>query len=86
VLLRHYGISPGAVDPGTVFITSRPGLQGTPNLLMQHGNFQADNAVFKSVPDPRIQTFGALPTLLAAAVGWVFAGRQPSAIARQPLE
>jgi hypothetical protein len=24
--------------------------------------------------------------LLAAAVGWVFAGRQPSAIDRQPLE
>ena len=61
-LLRHYGISPGAVNPDTVFITSRPGLQGTPNLLMQYGNFLSSNAVFKSVPDPQIQTFGALPT------------------------
>jgi putative ABC transport system permease protein len=61
-LLSHYGISPAAVDPGTVFITSRPGLQGMPNLLMQFGNFQDNNAVLKSVPDPPVQTFATLPT------------------------
>ena len=61
-LLSHYGISPAAVDPGTVFITSRPGLQGMPNLLMQFGNFQDNNAVVKSVPDPPVQTFATLPT------------------------
>jgi putative ABC transport system permease protein len=36
------------------------------------------------VPDLLIVLLG-LP-LLATAVGWVFAGRQPSAIDRQPLE
>jgi putative ABC transport system permease protein len=61
-LLSHYGIRPAAVDPGTIFITARPGLQGTPNLLMQYGNFQDNNAVIKSVPDPQIQTFASLPT------------------------
>ena len=61
-LLSHYGISPGAIDPGTVFATSRPGLQGTPNLLMQYGDFLSNNAVLKSVPDPPVQTLGALPT------------------------
>ena len=61
-LLSHYGISPAAVDAGTVFITSRPGLQGMPNLLMQFGNFQDNNAVLKSVPDPPVQTFATLPT------------------------
>lgn len=61
-LLSHYGISPAAVAPGTIFITARPGLQGTPNLLMQYGNFQDNNAVFKSVPDPQIQTLASLPT------------------------
>lgn len=60
-LLRHYGISPAAVDPGAIFITSRPGLQGTPDLLMQYGNFLDPNAVFKSVPAPEIQTSGSLP-------------------------
>ena len=33
-----------------------------PNLLLQFGNFQDNNAVLKSVPDPPIQTFASLPT------------------------
>jgi putative ABC transport system permease protein len=60
-LLRHYGISPGAIDPGTLFITSRPGLEGTSNLLLQYGNFTLPNPVLRSVPYPKIQTFGSLP-------------------------
>jgi len=61
VLLRHYRISPGAIDPDAVFITSRPGLEGTSNLLLQYGNFTLPNPVLKSVPYPKIQTFGNLP-------------------------
>jgi putative ABC transport system permease protein len=61
-LLRRYGISPGAIDPDTLFITSRPGLEGTSNLLLQYGNFTLPNPVLKSVPYPKIQTFGRLPT------------------------
>ena len=61
-LLSHYGINPAAVDPGVIFITARPGMQGTANLLMQYGNFQDNNAVSKSVPDPQIQTLASLPT------------------------
>jgi putative ABC transport system permease protein len=61
-LLRHYGIKASAIRPGTVLITSRPGLQGTSNLVLQYGNATLQNAVFKFVPDPQIQTFGSLPT------------------------
>jgi len=46
-LLRHYGIKAGAVSPGTGLITSRPGLQGAPSLLLQYGNFTLPNPVLK---------------------------------------
>jgi putative ABC transport system permease protein len=61
-LLRHYGIKASAIRPGTVLLTSRPGLQGTPNLLLQYGNFIAQNPVLKFVPAPSIQTLASLPT------------------------
>jgi putative ABC transport system permease protein len=60
-VLRHYGISPGTIDPGTVFLTSRPGLEGTSNLLLQYANFRLQNPVVKSVPYPAIQTISRLP-------------------------
>ncbi len=64
-LLRHYGIKPSAIGRGTVLITSRPGLQGTPNLLLQYGNFSLPNSVPKFVPTPSIQTLASLPTDLS---------------------
>jgi putative ABC transport system permease protein len=64
-LLRHYGIKPSAIGRGTVLITSRPGLQGTPNLVLQYANFTLPNPVPKYVPTPSIQTLASLPTDLA---------------------
>jgi len=61
-VLRHYGISPGTVDPATAFLTSRPGLEGTSNLLLQYGNFRLQNPVVKSIPNPAVQTISSLPT------------------------
>jgi putative ABC transport system permease protein len=61
-LLRHYGIKASAISPGTVLLTSRPGLQGSPNLVLQYGNFTAQNPVVKFVPTPAIQTLASLPT------------------------
>jgi putative ABC transport system permease protein len=61
-LLRHYGIKASMISPGTVLLTSRPGLQGTPNLLLQYGNFMAQNPVLKFIPTPSIQTLSSLPT------------------------
>jgi putative ABC transport system permease protein len=61
-LLRHYGIKASTIMPGTVLLTSRPGLQGLPNLLLQYGNFMAPNPVLKFIPAPPIQTLASLPT------------------------
>src|SRR5580704_11730185 len=61
-LLRHYGIKASAISPGTVLLTSRPGLQGSPNLVLQYGNFTEQNPVVKFVPTPAIQTLASLPT------------------------
>jgi len=61
-LLRHYRIKASSISPGTVLITSRPGLQGTPNLVLQYGNFNSPNAALKFVPTPAIQTVSNLPT------------------------
>jgi putative ABC transport system permease protein len=60
-LLRHYGIRASAISPGTVLITSRPGLQGAPNLVLVYGNFLAQNSVPKFVATPSIQTLASLP-------------------------
>lgn len=61
-LLRHYGIKADAISPGTVLLTSRPGLQGSPNLVLQYGNFTSQNPVVKFVATPSIQTLASLPT------------------------
>jgi putative ABC transport system permease protein len=61
-LLRHYGIKADAISPGTVLLTSRPGLQGSPNLVLQYGNFTEPNPVVKYIPTPSIQTLASLPT------------------------
>lgn len=64
-LLRYYGIDPSAIGPTTLLITSRPGLQGASGLQLM---FAAGNANqsgppdFHGVPNPKIQTFGDLPT------------------------
>jgi putative ABC transport system permease protein len=61
-LLRHYGINPGAVSSTTAVVTSRPGLAGTSDLLVQSANFLAANpANVRYIPAPRIQTFAGLP-------------------------
>jgi putative ABC transport system permease protein len=61
-LLRHYGISPSAIDPTTMLITSRPGLQGLTGLQLIYGNLQALNPDIHTVMSPKIQTFASLPT------------------------
>jgi putative ABC transport system permease protein len=61
-LLRHYGISPGAIAPTTAVITSRPGLAGTADLLLQSANFLSSNPTnARNIPTPQIQTFASLP-------------------------
>jgi putative ABC transport system permease protein len=37
-------------------------MQGTPNLVLQYGNALLQNAVFKFIPTPQIQTLASLPT------------------------
>jgi len=64
-LLRHYGIKASSISPGTVLITSRPGLQGSPDLLLQYGNFLVQNPAVKYIPNPSIQTLASLPTDLS---------------------
>jgi putative ABC transport system permease protein len=64
-LLRHYGIMPSAIGHGTVLVTSRPGLQGSPDLVLEYGNITLPNAALKYVPTPPIQTFTGLPTDLS---------------------
>jgi putative ABC transport system permease protein len=61
-LLRHYGINPSAVSSTTAVVTSRPGLAGTSDLLLQSANFLAANpANVRYLPGPQIQTFASLP-------------------------
>jgi putative ABC transport system permease protein len=59
-LLSHYGINPDAIDPTTLLITSRPGLEGTPDL--QLGGGPGPGGSGGGVMNPKIQTFGNLPT------------------------
>jgi len=63
-LLRHYGINPSAIDPTTLLITSRPGLEGTPDLQLRspEGPGVAGCAPGRCVANPKIQTFNGLPT------------------------
>jgi putative ABC transport system permease protein len=64
-LLGHYGINPDAIDPRTILITSRSGLQGTSGLRLLHGQ-QDPNAPLHVLTSPKIQTFTSLPTYAAA--------------------
>jgi putative ABC transport system permease protein len=61
-LLRHYGINPGAIAPTTAVVTSRPGLAGTSDLVLQSADFLAANpSNVRYIPDPQIQAFASLP-------------------------
>jgi putative ABC transport system permease protein len=61
-LLAHYGLNPNAIDPRTILITSRSGLQGTANLRLLYGNLQDPNANIQVLNNPKIQTLTSLPT------------------------
>jgi putative ABC transport system permease protein len=72
-VLRHYGIDPGTIDPTALFLTSRPGLEGTAGLGLLYGE-PAGGLVGPGGPsgpacvrgscvtDPKIQTIDRLPT------------------------
>jgi putative ABC transport system permease protein len=66
-LLNHYGINPSAIDPTTLFITSRPGLEGTKDLqLISFDGFRDPGSsgcpAASCIANPKIQTFDSLPT------------------------
>ena len=67
-VLAHYRIAAGAIDPATLVVTSRRGLQGTHGLSLVYGdlNNPSPTAIPSSVANPRIQTFGTLPSETAA--------------------
>ncbi len=66
-LLAHYGIDPNSVDPATLLITSRPGLQHTSGLRLLYGNLDSPDPTNSHViGNPKIQTFGRLPKDTAA--------------------
>jgi putative ABC transport system permease protein len=58
-VLAHYGVDPASVEPTTLLVTSRPGLQGTGGLQLFSGDFKPDP---QALNDPPIQTFASLPT------------------------
>jgi putative ABC transport system permease protein len=58
-VLAHYGIDPAAIDPASMLVTSRPGLQGTGGLQLVGGGPGPDP---QALNDPAIQTFASLPT------------------------
>ena len=61
-LLRHYAISPGAINGDSLFITSRPGLAGLSGLRMLYGDFQSPNGIVHNIANPTIQQISKLPT------------------------
>ena len=55
-------IRPPAIGPTTAVITSRPGLAGTSDLLLQSANYLVANPTnVRNIPTPQIQTFASLP-------------------------
>jgi putative ABC transport system permease protein len=58
-LLSHYGIDPASIDPATMLITSRAGLEATKDLALVAGGDTANPTI---VGDPRVQTETKLPT------------------------
>jgi putative ABC transport system permease protein len=67
-VLTHYGIAASAIDPATLVLTSRQGLQGTHGLSLVYGDLNDPNpsANLSSIANPRIQTFDTLPRDTAA--------------------
>jgi putative ABC transport system permease protein len=61
-LLRHYGISPGSINHGTLVLTSRPGLAGLTGLNLNYGNFQSPKGIVNNVSNPKIEEMTQLPT------------------------
>lgn len=64
-LLRHFGIDPGAIDPATVLITSRPNLKDGTGLQLMYCRSPVLSHPWGPVhalTDPSIQTFASLPT------------------------
>lgn len=64
-VLHHYGINPSEIEPTTLLITSRPGLEDTAGLGLMYG-FQGPGSsgctTGSCVANPKIQTFDNLPT------------------------
>lgn len=67
-LLAHYRINPNAIDPATVVLTSRAGLQSTAGLRLLYGDLQSQQpgASIQMLRSPKIQTVGRLPTETSA--------------------
>jgi putative ABC transport system permease protein len=61
-LLARYGIDPASIDPGTMLITSRPGLAGLSGLFLLYGDFTDPNGQTYSADAPSVQYLAALPT------------------------
>jgi putative ABC transport system permease protein len=61
-LLARYGISPAAIDPTTLLITSRQGLQHTSGLQLLFGFGGPNSPPPNALNNPKIQTFTSLPT------------------------
>jgi putative ABC transport system permease protein len=76
-VLRHYRVDPGAIDPTALFLTSRPGLEGTAGLGLLYGEPDPGGsgsligpgdpgrpacARGSCVINPKIQTIDRLPT------------------------
>jgi putative ABC transport system permease protein len=63
-LLRHFGIKPSQIDPGTDFLTSRVGLAAEPRMQILYGNDLFDRGPGGPSPsvvdNPKIQTFSNL--------------------------
>lgn len=61
-LLEHYGIRPGEIDPTTLLVTSRGGLEGMAGLQILQGPPEGNGCVAPGcVADPKTQTFSNLP-------------------------
>jgi putative ABC transport system permease protein len=62
-VLRHYGINPAAIDPTTLLITSRRGLEGAAGLQLVYGDCAGPApSGCNALAGPKTQTFDRLPT------------------------
>lgn len=67
-LLAHYGINPRAIDPTTLVLTSRSGLEGTSGLRLLYGDPKGRGPIpgLRMLNNPKIQTLRQLPTETSA--------------------